>query len=105
VSVPPALWARVKGVFDGALALALAERATYLSQACGDDAALRRQVEALLASHDQAQAFLETPAITVLHISAPVDDLIGQTSGTSRITGRVGAGGMGEVYRAEDTKL
>ena len=52
-----------KELFEGALALAPSQRSSYIASACGDDDALRRQVEALLASHEQANSFLETPPV------------------------------------------
>ena len=55
----------MKEVFDGARALALDARPAYLAAACDGDEALRQQIEALLASHDQATRFLEQPAMLV----------------------------------------
>ena len=46
----PDEWARVKELFEGALALAPSQRSSFIASACGDDDALRRQVEELLAS-------------------------------------------------------
>ena len=55
-------------------------------------------------SHDQASSFLETPAV-VNHDTLPTRSLEGQRIGSYQISARIGAGGMGEVYRARDTKL
>jgi serine/threonine protein kinase len=104
VTLPPEAWPRLKEVFAGARALASDARPAYLAAACDGDAALRREVEMLLASHERAASFLETPAVlfddTVL---AP--SLAGQRIGVYQIAARIGSGGMGEVYRARDTKL
>jgi hypothetical protein len=53
----------MKEVFDGARALALDARPAYLAAACDGDEALRQEIEALLASHEQAASFLEKPAV------------------------------------------
>jgi serine/threonine protein kinase len=86
---------RLKEVFDGARALPPHARPAFLTGACRGDEALRLEVEQLLASHDAATGFLETPAMR----------LDGQRLGAYQIEGRIGAGGMGEVYRAVDTRL
>ena len=55
-------WARVKEVFAAARALPADRRPAYLADACGDDDALRQEVESLLASDQRAKSFLEAPA-------------------------------------------
>ena len=102
MSVGPADWEHVRAIFDAAVALDPRERAAYLAGACGADAPLRRQVEALLGSHERAGTFLETSAALLIDRSV---DVIGRTAGSYRIVARVGAGSMGEVYRAHDAKL
>src|SRR6185436_10001335 len=74
-----------------------------LTDLCGDDRVLRQQVEALLVSHEQAATFLETPAAALLDRGA--EELTGRTVDSYRIVEWIGAGGMGEVYKAHDTKL
>ena len=97
-------WPRLKEVFEGARALALDARAAYLAGVCDGDETLRHEVETLLVSHDQASSFLETPAV-VIHDTLPTRSLEGQRIGSYQISARIGAGGMGEVYRARDPKL
>jgi serine/threonine protein kinase/Tol biopolymer transport system component len=103
MSLGPDEWARLKEVFDGARALPPAARAAFLTGACRGDAALQLQVEQLLASHDAAAGFLETPAL--VDDAATATTLDGQRLGTYQIERRIGTGGMGEVYRAVDTRL
>src|SRR5438128_5526598 len=66
MSLRPDDWSRVRETFEGALAFPADARPAYLSRTCGGDTALRQQVEALLASHERANSFLETPAVPPL---------------------------------------
>src|SRR5262249_18562939 len=94
---------RVREVFEAALPLPPEERRAYVVAACGPDQALAVHVEELLAAHDRANGFLETPVPTTDVISIP--NLEGKRLGPYHLTARIGAGGMGEVYKARDTRL
>ena len=104
MTLPAAGWPRLKVVFADARALPANLRAGYLAVACGDDAALRHEVESLLASETHAKSFLETPAV-LLADTMEAKSLEGQRIGPYQIASRIGAGGMGEVYRAHDAQL
>ena len=103
MSTTPIDWTRIKAIFDAAVVMDSGARAAYLAGACGTDGPLRQQVDAMLLSHDRAGSFLETPASAL--IDRPADALIGRTVESYRIVSRVGAGAMGEVYKAHDAKL
>ncbi len=102
---PRRRWPQVKEIFHSALACAPDQRATFLGGACGDDRALRDEVESLLAAHAEAGSFAEGAAIDVT-TSRDVRALInGAGLGPYQILGPLDAGGMGEVFRALDTRL
>ncbi len=104
----PERWQDVKAVFHSALERGTDERAVFLAQACAGDEALHTEVAALLAAHEQTGEFLDAPAYAVA-ATLLADDLtglaVGQSLGHYEIVGLLGAGGMGEVYLARDTKL
>jgi len=104
VTIPADAWPRLKEIFTAARALPRNARAAYLAAACDGDETLRQEAERLLDSHEQAAGFLETPAV-LFDETAPTQDLEGQWLGCYQIAARIGTGGMGEVYRARDTKL
>ena len=86
------------------------DRAAFVREACAGDEALRQEVESLLRYEDAADHFMERPAVEEvarLVSSQPESnvDLAGRRLGVYQIQARIGAGGMGEVYRARDTKL
>ncbi len=97
----PEDWQKVRGILEQALDLPPSRRAAYLQEACAGDAALRREVESLIASNDQASTdFLEQNAFGVpADVGAPVS-LAGRRIGPYEILEAAGEGGMGTVYRA-----
>ena len=93
-------WQRVKQLLDESLALEPTERAPFLDRACAGDAQLRREVDSLLASHQEAGTeFLKTPAADLTTIGSTFLRK-GRRVGVYEIIERIGHGGMGEVYRA-----
>ena len=98
-----ARWTRTKEVFQAALDRPAAERAVFVRDACSGDRDLQANVESLLMAHDQAGSFAQAnPFVT----DASASELpTGQRIGAYEIVASLGAGGMGEVYRARDTRL
>src|SRR5262245_50115041 len=97
----------MKDVFARARALPASERHAYLSAACVGNEALRQEVESLLASDERAKSFLELPAVVRGDGTPHPSQLMieGRQLGAYRVQALLGAGGMGEVYRARDIKL
>ncbi len=88
-------------IFHGALERSTAsERAAFLSAACAGDEDLRRRAEALLASHEGNDSFLETPLIQGGQAAA-IDAGPGTRIGPYKLLQQIGEGGMGVVFMAE----
>lgn len=104
----PERWRRINELFHTLLEREPEHRSALLDEACAGDPELRREVETLLASHEEAGDFIEVPAFEVaadLLDGEPDEALVGKELGAYTVTGKLGQGGMGVVYLAEDTRL
>lgn len=104
----PERWKEIERVFNSVLAREPTERSAVLEQSCGEDVDLRREVQLLLAAQDEAGSFLETGGPVLARLQAPPASVLqaaGRMLGQYQISSPLGAGAMGEVYLAHDTRL
>src|SRR5262245_39784888 len=104
----PERWKQVDELLEAALECPATERAAFLDRACEGDEELRRELESLLISDARAEAFIESPPARVaadLFSDNTTKPVVGARIEHYQILAEIGAGGMGEVYLARDTRL
>jgi eukaryotic-like serine/threonine-protein kinase len=103
----PGRWREIERLYHAAMGRPAAERAVFLAEACAGDEALRREVAGLLDIPRTADGLFAAPAVAAVVSIAPDPDqpMTGRRLGVYHLQERIGVGGMGEVYRARDTRL
>jgi eukaryotic-like serine/threonine-protein kinase len=105
----PKRYQRICQLFDEALELPPEQRAAFLDDTCGDDVALRAEVEKFLAGMEPAEDYLARPAMDVaaeiLAQQQQNPSVLGQQISHYQIIALLGAGGMGRVFLARDSRL
>ena len=100
-------WRRVEELYQAALEHDAGSRAAFLAERCAGDTALRQEVESLLEQSASGDGFMDRPAAAMAGEASDfaASVLTGRRLGVYQVQSRIGAGGMGEVYRARDLKL
>jgi serine/threonine protein kinase/Tfp pilus assembly protein PilF len=108
-------WQKIEALFQQAADVDRNQRDTLLDRVCAGDESLRAEVESLLKQHDQSREFMEEPVIPGTHLDERGLAKIGPLEGGSRsddklighyrVMAQIGAGGMGVVFKAQDTRL
>jgi len=101
----PERWQRARQILNEALEREPDGRRPFLAEVCSGDESLHQEVEALLMAHEQAGSFLDVPVVKAGQSHADVRLIAGTKLGLYEIGPLLGAGGMGEVYQATDSRL
>ncbi|MDQ2839836.1 MAG: protein kinase [Acidobacteriota bacterium] len=103
----PEQWSLVGQTYQAAMERNAAERASFIVNACGGNEVLQREVASLLSAEKEVGDFLQENAAKdfVAPSVGGALSLEGRKLGHYEFVSRLGTGGMGEVYRAHDTKL
>jgi Tol biopolymer transport system component/serine/threonine protein kinase len=104
----PERWKQIKQIFNSAVRYEAPQRSAFLSDMCGDDQALRNEVESLIEAYEKDGSFIDSPAYhhaDLVKSDEIVDLQQGQKVGSYVINSYIGQGGMGQVYLATDSRL